>query len=244
MTIVIDVNVPDEKYYYLAGPMTNYPQHNFPRFKQVAAKLRGRGLVICSPADLDAPIYEEVMRGDGTQPHLRSDADIGLDLLRRDVNIVMHPNCIGIICLEGWENSFGADIETFIGDKWGRKLLHYYDDGDNFTLVEFSRAEALAVEGRTEPRRKVLVEGEFVPIEDVPTEPHETVDADSLGALRRVRELPPRDLGTLGPIYAPPIPERLGGVTDGRGHHESDREYEQRRRWRPDLTLGGRRRAV
>jgi len=241
------VNVPDEEFYYLCGPMTDYPQHNFPRFKQVAGRLRRKGLVICSPADLDAPIYEEVMAGDGTQPHLRSNAEIGLDLLRRDVNIVMHPNCIGIICLEGWENSFGAEIETFIGEKWGRRLLAYYDhetDFADFVLVQFEREDALKSRPAP-PRRKVLKDGKFVPIEELPTEPHKTLDADSLGALRRARELPGSDLGTLGPPYAPPFPNRLRreGVTAQRGHHESDREYEDRTKARslPEFSI---RRAV
>lgn len=40
---------------YLAGPMSNIPQFNFPAFDDAAADLRARGWDIVSPAELDRP---------------------------------------------------------------------------------------------------------------------------------------------------------------------------------------------
>jgi hypothetical protein len=149
MSITIDVPVPYGEFYYLAGPMTGYPQHNFPEFQRVSEKLTKAHYTICSPADLDAPIYDEVMDGDGTQEHLRSDAPVGLALLRRDVNIVMHPRCVGVICLKGWEDSFGAQIETFIAKRFKRPIYLFIEDAwirpedTAFVLMEIDRDEAI-----------------------------------------------------------------------------------------------------
>ena len=43
------------KKYYLAGPMTNIPQFNYPRFFELAKVLRAEGYTIISPAELDSP---------------------------------------------------------------------------------------------------------------------------------------------------------------------------------------------
>lgn len=141
----IQVDVPTEDFFYLAGPMTDYPQYNFPEFVRVADKLRERGYVICSPAELDDNlIHHECMASDdGSEAHLASDSEQGLSFLRRDVNIVMHPNCVGVICLPGWEESYGAGIETYIADKFKRALFRYVEEGDDFWLVATTRDEAL-----------------------------------------------------------------------------------------------------
>jgi hypothetical protein len=130
--ITLEIDLPAGEYEYLAGPMTDYPKHNFPRFEEVAGKLRANGRNICTPHELDDPgivaqVYASV-RGD--EEHLSSQSPLGHELLRRDVNIVMHPRCVGVICLEGWEDSFGAQIETFIASRWERPI-HLYSEDEN-----------------------------------------------------------------------------------------------------------------
>lgn len=78
---------------YLSGPMTNYPEHNYPRFNQVAAELRNKGHVVFNPA--------EQFPG---QP--RS------ELLRNDVMFVARAD--GIVMLENWQYSRGACLELAI----------------------------------------------------------------------------------------------------------------------------------
>lgn len=128
--IAIDVNVPDVDFYYLCGPMTGYPKYNFPRFGEVAKKLRRKGLVVCTPHEFDNNLikHQVAKSKHGRERHLASSSPMGLSLLRRDLNIVMHPNCIGLVCIEGWEDSFGADLETYVGSRFNKPLLRYTED--------------------------------------------------------------------------------------------------------------------
>lgn len=190
MSITIDVTVPEGEFYYLAGPMTGYPQHNFPEFERVAARLGEAGMNICSPADLDQPIYDEVMAGDGNQVHLRSDSELGRDLLRRDVNIVMHPRCVGVIVLKGWHESRGALIETFIGDRFGRNIYAYDEDATGkFYLVMIDRDSALL---HFEAKKRLDLMQEAPPLTvpaDRPSAGYGRLELDPLGESRARRIL-------------------------------------------------------
>lgn len=133
-------------YHYLGGPMTGIPQFNFPRFLSVAQKLREADYHIANPAELDDPdkFERSFTSPDGDDQTLVTYSEGGKDLLRRDVNIVMDPNCVGIICLEGWEDSTGALIETFIADRFGKETLLYFDrDDGKFDLMPFDRDDSL-----------------------------------------------------------------------------------------------------
>lgn len=122
--------------FYLAGPMSGYPQFNFPAFIAAAADLRGRGYDIVSPAELDAE--------DGVDKQAMSSADGDAskltmtwgDLLARDVKIVSD-QVQGVIFLPGWEKSRGARLEAFVGVLSGHKFYEYSeitDDGDDALL--------------------------------------------------------------------------------------------------------------
>lgn len=140
---------PTRPYHYLAGPMTNLPQFNFPRFLEVAAKLRAADYNIINPAELDdRETFKWALPHDNgnhaaENPDGNPYGDDYLKFLRRDVNIVTHPNCVGVICLENWEDSRGARIETFIATEFELETLLYFDRGDSFDLVPFNRQEAL-----------------------------------------------------------------------------------------------------
>jgi hypothetical protein len=100
--------------YYLAGPMTNIAQFNFPAFHAAATRLRELGFGIISPAEEDAPeVQAEAMKSlDG-----KMDKDIAGhtwgDILSKDVKIVSDL-VKGIIFLPGWEKSRGARLEAFV----------------------------------------------------------------------------------------------------------------------------------
>jgi len=84
---------------YCAGPMTGYPELNYPAFHAAAARLREQGYEVVSPAELN-PIetgYQEAMR----------------------VNIRALIECDHITFLDGWEESKGATLERHIAEVLG-----------------------------------------------------------------------------------------------------------------------------
>ena len=84
---------------YVSGPMTGYPNHNFPAFHKAAKRLRKAGYEVISPAELD-------------------ENGVALDwanCLIRDLIFMF--TCRYIATLPGWTKSNGAGLETFNGRK-------------------------------------------------------------------------------------------------------------------------------
>lgn len=94
---------------YLAGPMSGYPDHNIPAFREAASTLRARGYEIISPADAcddqSGRTWEEWMR--------------------LDIKLLME--CDGVFVLPGWERSRGARLEVHIGRSVGLEIVSYPD---------------------------------------------------------------------------------------------------------------------
>lgn len=83
---------------YLAGPMSNLPEWNFPAFHAAAAKLRADGHEVINPAELNPDTtmeWHQCMR----------------------VDIAALVTCEGIALLPGWRNSKGATLEEHIADR-------------------------------------------------------------------------------------------------------------------------------
>lgn len=114
------------KKYYLAGPMTGYPQFNFPAFDSAAAHLREHGYAIVSPAELDRPEVREASMAspDGNADGGHPVGDSWGDFLSRDVKIVAD-EATGIIALPGWQESRGARLEMFVAMLCGHELNEY-----------------------------------------------------------------------------------------------------------------------
>lgn len=89
---------------YLAGPMTGYPELNFPLFHREAARLRAIGHEVINPAEINidpAAGWAECMRAD-----------------------IQHlVTCEGIAMLPGWLKSRGASLELRIADALGMHVL-------------------------------------------------------------------------------------------------------------------------
>lgn len=85
---------------YLAGPMTGYPELNFPAFHTEALRLRGLGYQVVNPAELNC------------------DINAGwLECMRKDIaELVL---CDGVALLDGWESSEGATLERDIAHRLG-----------------------------------------------------------------------------------------------------------------------------
>lgn len=137
------------EYHYLCGPMSYIPSFNIPRFLQVAEKLRGVGYMnIISPAEQSKNVKYRAryLASDGCDPLLVTDGKQGQDELRDDLRIVIDPNCVGVICLEGWAKSRGGKAETYVAEALGLPLFGYLDDGEGFTLVQFDREDFICGE--------------------------------------------------------------------------------------------------
>jgi hypothetical protein len=89
--------------WYLAGPMTGYPEHNHPAFKLAAKLLRNRGYTVWSPAE-------------------ENDTHLTFNVcMKKDLNAVVNL-CRGIVLLNGWKRSLGANTETLSAYVCGKSI--------------------------------------------------------------------------------------------------------------------------
>jgi hypothetical protein len=109
---------------YLAGPMSNIPQLNFPAFDAAAADLRSRGYEVVSPAELDDPEDRAAALASPDGNMAKIDKTWG-HFLARDVKLIADEGIEAIVCLEGWKESKGARLETFVGRLVGLPILEY-----------------------------------------------------------------------------------------------------------------------
>lgn len=90
--------------YYIAGPMTGYPDLNFPAFHAMAAKLRAAGHDAINPAEIN--------------PDPKAD---WTDCMFADLKALT--NCDAIVMLPGWEKSPGAQIERLWAGRTGKQIF-------------------------------------------------------------------------------------------------------------------------
>lgn len=83
---------------YVSGPMTGYPDHNFPAFRTAAQELRNAGFEVLDPSEL------------GVDPEFT-----WADYLRRDLALLLE--CYGVALLPGWEYSRGALLEIHVAQQ-------------------------------------------------------------------------------------------------------------------------------
>jgi hypothetical protein len=96
--------------WYLAGPMSGYPESNYPAFGEAAKFLRSIGYDIVSPHE--------------TKPV--QDDSRWQECIRHDISTLA--TCHGIVLLSGWSRSKGARLELTIATQLGM-FIHFYDDG-------------------------------------------------------------------------------------------------------------------
>lgn len=128
--------------YYLAGPMSGFPQFNFPLFYRVTKELRDRGYDIVSPAELDDKEDSgAAMSSPDGDPNNRQHMGnkTWADFLARDVKLIAD-EVQGIVFLPEWFKSRGAKLEAFVGLlQKDFKFFQYIDD----KLVPISRTSVL-----------------------------------------------------------------------------------------------------
>lgn len=106
---------------YLAGPMTGYPDFNFPAFHERAAEWRAEGWDVFSPA--------ESFGGDTSKPYA--------EYMRHDIEAIL--SCDALAVLPNWQKSKGASFEVALA----RMLaLPVYDAGTFAPYSETALQEA------------------------------------------------------------------------------------------------------
>lgn len=110
---------------YLAGPMSGYPEFNFPTFHAAAALLRADGHEVFSPAENDIAKIGDFSKNNPTGDVKAANA-AGFSLrhaLADDTKFI----CLeaeGIAMLPGWEKSLGARAEHALAVALGHKILY------------------------------------------------------------------------------------------------------------------------
>ena len=88
---------------YLSGPMTGYPEFNFPAFRAEATRLRREGYRVVNPAE-----------------HGQDFGNSWADYLRKDIELLLR--CDRIHLLPGWADSKGARLEHHIAVELGLEV--------------------------------------------------------------------------------------------------------------------------
>lgn len=95
-------------YTYIAGPMTGYPEYNYPEFNRVAKQLRDKGLLVLNPAEMDGAV------GTGHPWDF---------YLRRDIALIAEK--VGrVVLLSGWRDSHGATLEKAVAEGLRCEIIH------------------------------------------------------------------------------------------------------------------------
>lgn len=93
---------------YLSGPMSGYPNLNWPLFNRTAVRLRNLRWEVVNPVAIN------------------NDPDAAwLDCIAADLQAM--DGCTAICMLPGWEASFGARIEHLAAQKMGLKIFDLAD---------------------------------------------------------------------------------------------------------------------
>lgn len=100
---------------YVAGPMTGYPEFNFPAFRAATERLRGLGYEVRSPHEAD-----EAEHG-GAAPTVE-EAKPWAYYLKRDLAMLLE--CDAIAVLPGWSESRGARLEVHVAESLGMPLYN------------------------------------------------------------------------------------------------------------------------
>jgi hypothetical protein len=107
-------------WFYISSGMSGIDAGGHHRFDAVAARLRGAGYKIVSPAE-EATLVERRATING-EPHSWSEA------LSRDVLLISLPSCIGVATFADWTRSRGALLEVRLAWALGRRVCGVVGD--------------------------------------------------------------------------------------------------------------------
>jgi hypothetical protein len=98
---------------YIAGPMTGYPEFNYPAFEDAAKALRASGIDVISPHEL---------HGSDTPASYTAEQSYAW-YLRAALRALL--DCDEIVLLPGWANSDGAQLERRIAEALGMHVIEW-----------------------------------------------------------------------------------------------------------------------
>lgn len=96
---------------YIAGPMSGYPEFNYPAFKAAAAELRAQGKAVRSPTEISQDVAPAEYTDEKPYDYY----------LRRSL-LMLLLDCDEIVMLPGWEQSRGARIEHAVAEALGMPI--------------------------------------------------------------------------------------------------------------------------
>jgi hypothetical protein len=122
---------------YIAGPMSNIPQFNFPAFYAAAKELRAQGFDVVSPAELDDQEDSgAALKSTNGDPNDRTIVKKTWgDFLSRDVKLLSDGGIEGMVFLPNWQASKGAKLEAYVGLLQKFKFWKYAPDTNEVTPV-------------------------------------------------------------------------------------------------------------
>lgn len=133
---------------YLAGPMSGFPQFNFPAFFDATKKLRAQGWDIVSPAEID----NEEDKGAALKSKDGDTRDVVAmnhktwgDFLARDVKLIADSGITAIVFLPGWVDSRGARLEATVGLLQKGFLFYNWSTIENYARAISREAVADAI---------------------------------------------------------------------------------------------------
>lgn len=100
---------------YVAGPMSGYPDLNFPAFHAAAAAYRARGAFVINPAEINDETGADLMTPEQYQAHW-------CKCMKADIAALMA--CDEIAMLPGWEKSKGASLEHLVALALGMTVTY------------------------------------------------------------------------------------------------------------------------
>ena len=111
---------------YIAGPMSGIPEFNWPAFNAVDDVLLGLGIETVNPARMDEYSVES---GDLAHGDIATGKSVGAvskaGFLKRDFHYMT--TCEGIVFLEGWAKSPGANCELLVAQMSGMSTWLWID---------------------------------------------------------------------------------------------------------------------
>ncbi len=97
---------------YLSGPMTGYPEMNYPAFREAADALRAQGHEVYNPSEWEERHNKGVFN---------------LEIAFADYCYYICREADAVVVLVGWEKSLGARAEAALADAIGKPVLLYGD---------------------------------------------------------------------------------------------------------------------
>lgn len=123
--VINDKAITGNKQAYIAGPMSGYPEFNFPAFFEAESKLKALGFTVWNPANKDGE--DGVLNTDaartGDDKALMDTGWSFEDAFLWDITKVIQSRAIYM--LKGWEQSMGAAAEHAVAVSMKRRYPDY-----------------------------------------------------------------------------------------------------------------------